>query len=506
MYKVMVVDDEKLIVQGLLNILEWDKLGLEVIQTAENGQDAFDKFTNNPVDIIVTDINMPKVTGLELIKKIKAINSTVKFVILSGYDEFSYAKEAMKYGVENYILKPINEEELEEALIKLRDSITVKKEKERILFEKNTLLNELINGKFNSGNLQDIKDFIDIDLNSECYSVASIVINEQDRINLLRDIDNVIDNSTKEKYELVKRHNGTFVVINSWSRKMDSMLLKEYYSKIKDMIVESYKYDVFIAIGSSISDINDIKDSYSIVRKIKKYILTEGTNICIDEDDVIDINEYKSNFDEEIGKLNKLIIKKNINEIKEYIYILLDDSKLTPKNIYDLSIKVIMLIRKVLEELKLEAKYSRDSLRDTIVDLCNESDRENIKKFLVNELDELVNIMSDDTVKYSPVIQQIITTVNERYYEELSLKTLAYQYNINSSYLGQVFTKEVGVSFSEYLNKTKNEKAKEFILNSNMKINDIAKAVGYQDSSYFYRKFKKYYGVCPSTLRELKNY
>ena len=96
--------------------------------------------------------------------------------------------------------------------------------------------------------------------------------------------------------------------------------------------------------------------------------------------------------------------------------------------------------------------------------------------------------------------------INEEYKEELSLKTLAAKYRINSSYLGQIFSKEVGVSFSEYLNKVKNTKAKELILNTNMKINNIAREVGYTDTSYFYRKFKKYYGVCPSTLREMKNY
>lgn len=109
-------------------------------------------------------------------------------------------------------------------------------------------------------------------------------------------------------------------------------------------------------------------------------------------------------------------------------------------------------------------------------------------------------------IKYSPVVQQIVNAINDRYYEELSLKTLAHQYNINSSYLGQIFSKETGTSFSEYLNKIKNMKAKELILNTNMRINDIAKEVGYIDTSYFYRKFKKYYGVSPSTLREMKNY
>ena len=114
--------------------------------------------------------------------------------------------------------------------------------------------------------------------------------------------------------------------------------------------------------------------------------------------------------------------------------------------------------------------------------------------------------MNLNNIKYSPVVQQIVNYVNSNYYEELSLKTLSQKYNINSSYLGQIFNKEIGYSFSEYMNKVKNMKAKELILNTNMKINDIAKEVGYFDTSYFYRKFKKYYGVSPSTLREIKQY
>ena len=116
MYKVMLADDENLILQGLENIIEWEELGLEIVNKASNGQEAIDKFKENPVDIVVTDINMPQVTGLELLKELKKINSDVKFIILSGYDDFSYAKKAIELGVENYILKPIDEEELEKTL------------------------------------------------------------------------------------------------------------------------------------------------------------------------------------------------------------------------------------------------------------------------------------------------------------------------------------------------------------------------------------------------------
>lgn len=148
----MLVDDEKLILQGLLNIIEWDKLDLEVIHLAEDGMEALEKFKDNPVDIIVTDINMPRLTGLELLKEIKALDSNVKFIILSGYDEFSYARTAIKLGVENYILKPIDEEELESSLKKLKKKIEEEKSKDIKVLEKNRLLIEFINGKINKDN------------------------------------------------------------------------------------------------------------------------------------------------------------------------------------------------------------------------------------------------------------------------------------------------------------------------------------------------------------------
>ena len=115
-------------------------------------------------------------------------------------------------------------------------------------------------------------------------------------------------------------------------------------------------------------------------------------------------------------------------------------------------------------------------------------------------------IMNTSVVKYTPIVQQVVNYIDEKYFEEVSLKTLSQKYNINSSYLGQIFAKEVGYSFSEYLNRVKNMKAKELILNTNMKMNDIAKQVGYYETSYFYRKFKDFYGVSPATLREFKNY
>lgn len=505
MCKVMLVDDEKLILQGLLNIIEWDTLGLEVSQTADNAITALEMFKENPVNIVITDINMPKVTGLELIKQIKDIDDQVKFIILSGYDDFSYARTAMKYGVENYILKPINEEELEETLVKMINTIKLEKDNQSSLLDKNRKLIQFINGKIDVVGLSKIQQVINIGFSEKRYTVSSISIGHRDN-NESSNIRYIIENNTNGKCEVVRNYDGQVVVINTWDENSTSEEIMKYFHYLKGKLIEELNTDIFIGVGELVDSIEELNKSYIIANKLKKYMLTEGTNACICKEDISKVKENKRNFSKEIEKINKLIIEKSNVKLQSYIEELFEDSRLTPKNIYDLSIKIIFLTDKISEEFKLDNKYSKDSLSNTIVELCNESTRDNVKTFLLSELEELLRLMNVNTIKYSPVIAQIINNVNEKYYEELSLKTLANQYNINSSYLGQVFTKELGVSFSEYLNSTKNIKAKELILNTNMKINDIAKEVGYTDTSYFYRKFKKYYGVCPSTLREIKNY
>lgn len=506
MYKVMLVDDEKLIIEGLKNIIDWNEIGLEVVDMALNGKEALDKFTENKVDIIITDINMPRMTGLKLIKNIRDINLETKFIILTGYDEFSYAKEAIKYGVENYILKPINEEELKETLIHIVKDLEKKDKKIVEILDKNRKLLQYINGKLDREFIYSIENMLNLDIYKSKYTVANIYIRLEYEGNLFSNISNIIHDNTNTGYEILNSNEGQVVLINSWDDNIENKDIINYYEDIKNKIIEKIGSDIFISIGEPVDNIKEIDVSYTIAKELKKYSLTEEKNKCIYLDSIKNKVEKNINFKEEIDNINKLIIKKNISIIEEYIENILDNEELTPKNIYDFCIKILILLDEISNDLKVNKKYERDNLSSTIVDLCNENTRENIKSFIFREVEELVERMNSNDIKYSPVIQQIINIIDERYYEDLSLKTLACQYNINSSYLGQIFSKELGMSFSEYLNKTKNSKAKELILNTNMKINDISKAVGYIDASYFYRKFKKYYGVSPSTLREMKNY
>lgn len=118
MKTVMLVEDEDLILQGIRCIIDWEEISMEVTVMAHSGQEALELFKENPVDIVVTDVEMARMDGLELLEEIRKINSRTRGIILSGYDEFEYARTALRLDVEEYILKPVNEELLKEALIR----------------------------------------------------------------------------------------------------------------------------------------------------------------------------------------------------------------------------------------------------------------------------------------------------------------------------------------------------------------------------------------------------
>lgn len=505
MRKVMLVDDEVFITEGLVALIDWKKFNLEVVHKAVNGVDALKKFKEEPVDIIITDINMPQKTGLELLKEIKEIHPHVKFIILSGYDEFSYAKKAIDYGVETYILKPIDEEELELALQKIVNNLSQEKKFFSNDLDKTGRLLAFLNGQCELNELKEFQKDIYIKFDHAKYTVSNIFIQSQNDILDYKKIHQILKQVFKNDYEALYQFNNQIIVINSWKVTCTEEEILSYYDELKNQLLNQVESDFFISLGTIVEEIRYLKDSYSNAKKLKKFMLTKGANIVLTEKMISCVESRKINFKDEINQINKLVIEKNFEALKKYVETLYAQETLTPTNIYDLSIKIVLLIDSMREEFQVNKNYY-ESLSDIIIKLCNESTRESVKTFILSELETFMETMHQDVVKYSPVVQQVVNLVNEHYYEELSLKTLAYQYNINSSYLGQLFNKEVGTSFSDYLNKTKNLKAKQLILETNMKINDIAKEVGYTDSSYFYRKFKKFFGVSPSSLRELKVY
>jgi two-component system, response regulator YesN len=518
MYKVMLVDDELLILNGLKNIIDWTNLNLEIAYLALDGKEAYQKYLENPVDIIITDISMPEFNGLELIKKIKKINRNTKFIILSGYDDFRYAKEGISLGIENYILKPINEEELSETL---KNTVTKFENQNGTLFSQlknmdiigENILYRWITNSISSYELEERRFLFDLDLAYKYYSVSIIKFNKVSNMDSYTEIYKYIKNcdaKLRDGAVFVDLEGNAVLILGNNDIEGIEARAKEVLENKLISIKEKFGIDLFITQGNIEAGYTNVYKSYETAKELQNYLLIKGYNKIVtykDYSSTINMKHVEGIVD--FREFNKILLSKNKSTIQDFIenvfdkFCLLRDIK--PVMLQDIAIRMMLTLSKLSKELNINNEKEED-LRGLILEICSIKTVEELKLKIVHESNILVEKSSSISTNLSPVIQQILSFINKNYSQEMSLKTLGNKYNINPSYLGQVFHKEVGEPFSDYINKIKNEKAKELLLTTNLKVSDVAKMVGYDDNSYFYRRFKEYFGISPNTLRGSKNY
>ena len=508
MYKVLIVDDEVFILEGLKSIIPWKDLNLEVVETAENGEEALEKYKKSDIDIVVTDITMPKMNGLQLIKSIKEIGGRCKFIILSGYDDFNYAREALRLGIENYILKPINEEELKETLENIVEKFNFQKpltENNSDIIKEN-ILYRWVQNNISFYELEERGNILNINLKYDYYEAAIIKIEHS----FLK---------CKEVLSYVKgyeRDTGFYSFLDTFSnviciygRNNKEKCIKDILKKVKSGLSESLKVKVFITIGSSQSSYKTLHKSYEEAKEIQKYLLLYGySNIKAKEDiENLDVSiedaPLLEEFNKTLIKKEKTKVKENLEDIFNKLYSL---KGIKPEAVQNVAIKILLAIIKMKEDFNIVNDSEEESIKDLILNICEVHTREELLNVLLNRCNKLIEDINETSSNLSPVIKQVVSYIKNNFGEEMSLKTLSYKYNINSSYLGQIFLKEVGEPFNDYLNRIRNEEARNLILNTNLRIIDISQKVGYSDTSYFYRKFKAYYGLSPNKLRENKTY
>lgn len=505
MKKVMIVEDEEWILQGIQSIVHWDELGLSLIHMAHDGLEALELWKKEPVDIIITDIEMPEMSGLELLKEIRAMDERVRFIILTGFDEFEYAREAIRLEVEEYILKPINEEELEN---KLRQAVfrldELEKKKIRYIDEKTEWL-QFLSGKtaaedraYHCERLKLSADGSPIWAAVMKWSTGSVKENR---------ITDMIIALNKEQSELRTVHLPPDSLLMLLAGREDAQEVKEYFQMLQNQIESQFDILTFVGIGTVFYDYRDLPESYQQARRLQKYLVVEGYGSCLNE---ADIQARKSeDITIDAAQLGKLILKKENEGALDYIEDLFINNVKTGvsvDSIYQMALRIAMLLQEIKKEYKLENLSTLHDLPELLENVYRADDIFEIKALFISEVNEIIRYMHEENSQYTPVVRQILEEVQKNYREDMNLKTLAYKYHMNASYLGQIFQKEVGCSFTQYLSSKKIEIAKDLILNTNMKINDIAKEVGYPDTSYFYRKFKQHYGVAPASLREMKKY
>ncbi|EQK41918.1 response regulator [[Clostridium] bifermentans ATCC 638] len=491
MYKLYLLDDEPFILEGLKYIIDWEEYGFDVVGTSSNGEDGFNFIKNEDVDLIITDIMMPKMTGLELINNLKKIKHNAKFIVLSAFQEFQYAKEAISMGAENYLTKPIDEDELIQTIEEVKKKIEkIKLEKVDTKIFKNDLILKLICNKNNDGVLDRLKlEGVNLNYKSLCV----VIVEFAEGVNINNLILNHIDNLDYEY--CVNLQNQILIIMDKES------LSKDILRNLKDDLSRIANEHVYISRGKFVDSIYTLNCSYQSAKDIHEYKLVYP-NISW-------IREYKEksynleNIDYiDFDHLKKLLLNKDNKEALTYIESIFsklkNDENLTVKQIKTKSIEVFLNVYNYFNDSKIIKGL--DLYLEKVINSVNldqiQIELNNMIKHRQSKLEE-----TDDSI--SPIILKLLRNIEKNYSKDLNLKEISETYNINSIYLGQLFQKETGILFSDYLNNFRVNKAKNLLVETSLKAAEIGELVGYANKNYFYRKFKDIVGITPSEWRKI---
>lgn len=521
MYRVMLVDDEVYMLNGLKNVIKWEEHGLEIAATATNGSEALDILDRCKIHIVLTDIRMPEMDGLELIRNLKKKNLKTKCIILSGYDDFNYVKEALKLGIENYLLKPVNEEELSQTLLNTIDIIENETRKniharKDSLILKNNILTRWVTGDISPSELIERSQLLGMDLYCENFMVCILRIINIDKLKTFDDIDllrfsltNVCQETMGSSInsEIFFNPNGDVVfLLSGSSRSMDRENILKLLNLCIQRINHYLKVDVFISTGSMATDFQAVHLSCKCAMTMMDYILILEPNSIADyEEKAASRSILAGDFNIRADHLKSLFLSGNSEQLSEFIDALYNrafsTSAILPKNIQNISIEILYTIIKAAREKKPQLNVLSGFKWDPYTLIASIDSKAQLVSLVKKSVLDILNTVREHHGSYSPLIKRTIDYIESNYASDISLKMLSVAFKVNSTYLGQLFKKETGEMFSSFLTNIRIEKARQLLVESNLNANEIALKVGYTNPNYFYYSFKKQTGKFPTDYR-----
>jgi len=514
MFKVLVIDDETLICKGLCAMIKrMNHTLIDEVFFADRYNEAESIARNHKPDIIITDIKMPEITGLELIKRFKAILPDSKFIILSGYSDFDYAKEALKLEVVDYLLKPAEREELEEVLIRVIDSLKGQKEvtkyskyEDKIIFVQNSLNNIFYHSNFlNKESLV----YTQMD-NIFGYKRFCIGLINTDNIIVDNNKDDIVRHIYELRHELIKNtelemfyfenHKNEFVLIFNYSEGYMYEYILDGIKRFIRRLRDGYKItEVYGALSDENSEIFKFKDMLKNAEDMMSNRLICKNNM------VIDFSSFQVNKKEEsmssidFTQFELALLERNIESIKKNIGTIFERSTLekcsvsTIKGLYQrvmVSISANFISDKVL--------YAGDLYKE--FDSFNSIDE--ILQYILNTIYQIEKTKSEN-IDEKNVVMFAKKYVMKNFSRNVDMAVIANTVSMNYTYFSKLFKDGTGMNFSQYLMRVRMEEAKKLLANSNNKVYEIAAKVGYNNPKHFNRAFKNYAGITSEQFRKL---
>ncbi len=523
MYSVLLVDDETNILSGLQRIIAWDKLGCQIVGTAPNGLIGCEMALELKPDIIVTDIRMPYLDGLEMIAKLKAVACPAHFIVLSGYSEFEYAKKGIELGVNFYILKPVEETELEESLRRVIATLESDRQNHAVVeqlrqtAERNReslrefVLRDIIDaGSENAESLRELLLMIGFPVADTQYLSllfewgAEGQCQEGITTQWLAILADWLGGSCR--IDAFRYTPSQLAVILAKRRLNPAELAKKLFD-IRYCCAERSRGELTIGMGRIYSEITGISRSFEEARYALSYQMIKGKNRVIVYEEIAKTPNGPLNISQDdIRSLEDGIVAEDLTGCSRVIDNMLRQLITTPGiRLPDIQLQCLNILLAGIRKMGPMPMQLNEHLGKHILALEG-IDRfqtvEQLKQWLLQVVQSIIAMKSLHQVT---VKKDLITEVKEyitfNYQQNLTLAVLASRFFINPFYLSQLFKEKTGETYLNYVMKIRMNKAKELLEATDQKITEICQAVGYTDAKYFSKLFEKLVGCKPSEYR-----
>lgn len=520
MLSAIIVDDEVLSIKMMENILDWDSLGIRIVGTAQNGLEALNLCHQEDPNIIITDIKMPNLNGLEFIKKARVTNPGAEFILISAYADFDYVKRAIELGCSNYILKPVDEFELEQTLKKIIAKIS-----DKMIAEKNAVKNRVAHDKqviyrYMSTGVNPLaagKSTSSLNLNLSSYTLFSFNLTEQS-------MNDYIENGLQldaqmafimERMSAVMEEFGHCVLFDykdyAWTAILSGDCSKESLSacasKMIDLFAEEIHMKIHVCFSPRGSRLDELPHLYRRLAQLSRFssyigdeeVLGYGYNMIETTFQQVDLLAYTKRLAEAL----------NLNDAEEAARIieevLLLSCKSDPASLHlfiDFNYNAFCAIReKLIKENRLTDEYHEIRLL-SYRDISDISTADEMSRFM-NRILQLLSPNRSQTAKprYSALVEVGIRYLGENYDRNLSLEEICTELSVSKNYFSYLFKRETGWNLWAYLTEIRLNKSKELLRTTDCKSYEIAYMVGYDNPSYFSKLFKKNTGMTPNEYR-----
>ncbi|GAB2568737.1 response regulator transcription factor [Gracilibacillus alcaliphilus] len=512
MNRIVLVDDEQFVRQGIMTLIDWSKINYQVVGEASNGEDAVEIILKQEPDVVLTDIRMPVFDGLKLIQQVKKQASKVpKFIIISGYSDFEYAQQAVRLGVTDFILKPIDKQELETVLLDLTTIMAQAKIQEQVsqrFVNYHLYQRIIINGE--PPTPQELIKITRSENKFNCYLIIDTGDHkENDMIDesIMKVLIDFFEDENIFFHPIEKEGFGVLLEEKHLPNHFDQ--LSWLLERLRNYITQQLDKRIFIFAGKLGQSLEGIRYSYrtAMIASARRYVQLDQSTLIYDEN-----LERLSQLNK---PLNYHIIRKLIENIeenkKEEIEKQIDHWAAEVQSIA-LSLEGVRLFIYRLEK-EVEALIHETAGEELTVDI-NSIAHSAWRKLTLRELSQLMKyyaLQTSDSLaklnkeKYRGDIYKIKHYINKHYHENLTLKEIANEFFMNPVYLGQLFKKTYGIYFKDYLLQVRIEKAKKVLRQSDMRIYEVAEKVGFGSPDYFVTQFEKKVGLTPSKYRQRMN-